>query len=174
MGDDKDRQIAHLEIIRKDTRDEIKQRIEQRDKYSVQLTIALGLIVSVSFANAHFGKVMIAAPLVSIYFTMLILYSYKIHTTLAAYLRNEIEPTLALLCGTDSKKELETYYKEDAHKIPGIRRQFFLWALWVVCLVSLSYLWCKERVGFETVLIITSLIYIIASVFITCKFRENN
>jgi hypothetical protein len=53
--------IKHLEALREDARDEIKRRIEQRDKYSIQLTIALAAIVAVSFSYPHFGKVLIVA-----------------------------------------------------------------------------------------------------------------
>jgi len=99
MEEGKQRATAHLEKLRDDVRDEIKKRIEQRDKYSIQLTIALGAIVAFTFRSGSSGssQALIAAPLVSIYFTVLILYSYRIHKILARYLREEIEPRLAEL-----------------------------------------------------------------------------
>jgi len=165
--------IAHLETIRQDIRDETKRRIEQRDKYSIQLTIALGAIVAVSFSKSGLGKVLIAAPLVSIYFTVLILYSYRIHRLLALYLREKLEPELARLCGTSPDIEWETYYT--AHEVPGIRRGFFLGALWVICIVSLAYLWMAERgqAEFKMVLIFTTIIYILAALVITIIFRRS-
>lgn len=163
--------IAHLEVIRQDIRDEIKRRIEQRDKFSIQLTFSLGAIVAVSFSTTGFGKVLIAAPLVSIYFTMLIIYSYRLHDLLAAYLREEIEPKLARLCGTSLEIEWETYYKDKKHEKPGMRRAFFLFALWVVCIGSLVYLWLAERdqPGFKVVLIVVTVIYIVVPIVITCQ-----
>lgn len=134
--------LAHFETLRQDIRDETKRRIEQRDKYSIQLSIALGALVAVSFSWTNLRMVLIAAPLVSIYFTVLILYSYRVHDVLAKYLRKEIEPELARLCGTPPEKEWETYYK--TQEVVGIRRWFFLVALWVVCALSLIYLWLAE------------------------------
>lgn len=158
--------IAHLEARQQDIRDEIKRRIEQRDKYSIQLTIALGVIVVVSFSTTGLRMVLIAAPLVSIYFTVLILYSYCVHDILTKYLCEEIEPELARLCGTSPKKEWETYYQ--THAVPGIRRWFFLLALWGVCAISLIYLWLGqfEQAGFA-VLSVATAVYGLALLAIT-------
>ena len=170
-----DKAIAHLESIRHDIRDEIKRRIEQRDKYSIQLTIALGAIVALSFSTTGFRIAIVAAPLVSIYFTVLILYSYRIHRILAHYLRDNIEPTLARLCGTPPEIEWETYYA--AHAVPGIRRRFFLFALWVVSLGSAGYLWIagREQSDFElrVALVVASVIYILVAAVVTRAFWEN-
>ena len=167
--------IAHLEAIQHDKRDEIKRRIEQRDKYSIQLTIALGAIVAVAFSESGLGMVLIAAPLVSIYFTVLILYSYRVHDVLAGYLCKEIEPELARLCGTPPEKEWETYY--GTHEVVGIRRWFFLLALWGVCVLSLLYLWNVwtadyYRNDFTVLLIVATLLYISSAVVITIIFRR--
>lgn len=164
--------IAHLEAIRQDIRDEIKRRIQQRDRYSIQLTIALGAIVAVSFSTPNFGKVLIAAPLVSIYFTMLILYSYRVHRISAEYLRCKIEPELARLCETSPDIEWETHYNTLA--VPGIRELFFKWALWLVTVLSLTYLWTVEskNCGFIIVLGLTTAAYIGTALWITLVFRR--
>jgi hypothetical protein len=117
--------------------------------------------------------VLIEAPLVSIYFTVLILYSYRVHDVLARYLRDEIEPTLAYLCGTQPEKELETYYSHKTKEEPGIRRRFFLVALWGVCILSLTYLWIVEREKFLAVLIVATLVYFVTAVWITCWDKRN-
>jgi hypothetical protein len=49
----------HLEKIRDDIRDEIKRRIDQRDKYSIQLTVVLSAIVGVSFSKPGFEKILL-------------------------------------------------------------------------------------------------------------------
>jgi hypothetical protein len=161
--------IAHFETSRQDVRDEIKRRIEQRDKYSIQLSLALAALLAVSFSTTGLRAVLIAAPLVSIYFTVLILYSYRVHHVLAKYLREEIEPELARLCGTPVNKEWENYYQ--TQEIPGIRRQFFLAALWVICTLSLLYLWLAERnqLGWP-LLLAASLVYVGADAWITKHF----
>jgi len=174
----------HLEVLRQDARDEVKRRIEQRDKYSIQLTIALGIIVAVAFGSTRFDKVLIAAPLVSIYFTVLILYSYRIHGILARYLREQIEPELARICGTSPKMEWETFYSSLPAK-PGIRRMFFLMALWVVYFLTITYLLTTEFLidgcgniscwndAFRITLIIISGAYLLASGWITLLFGKD-
>ena len=166
-----DRTIAHFEKIRQDLRDEVKRRIEQRDKYSVQLTIALGALIAVSFSTTGLRMVLIAVPLVSIYFTVLILYSYRVHDVLAEFLREEIEPELARLCGTPPEKEWETYYSTKA--VRGIRREFFLLALWAVCVISLIYLWCTQaqQAGWILLLVATAA-YGGAALWATIVFRR--
>jgi hypothetical protein len=162
--------IKHLEALREDARDEIKRRIEQRDKYSIQLTIALAAIVAVSFSYPYLGKVLIVAPLVTIYFTVLILYSYRIHTVLASYLRTKIEPELARLCGTPPELEWESFYI--VHQVPGIRRTFFILMLWIVCATSLLYLWMTEggEAEFRIVLWVATIIYALEVIWITFIF----
>ncbi|MBI4285903.1 MAG: hypothetical protein HY670_08430 [Chloroflexi bacterium] len=166
-----ERAMAHFETLRQDMRDEVKRRIEQRDKYSIQLSIALAALIAVSFSRPGLRTVLIAAPLVSIYFTVLILYSYRVHHVLAKYLLEEIEPELAHLCGITVSKEWENYYQ--TQKIPGIRKRFFLAALWVVSALSLVYLWLAERnqLGWP-LLLVASVVYVGADVWITCHFRR--
>lgn len=160
---------AHFGTLRQDARDEIKKRIEQRDKYSIQLSIALAALLAVSFSTTGLRAVLIAVPLVSIYFTILILYSYRVHHILAKYLREEIEPELARLCETPVDKEWETYYA--TQRVSGIRRKFFLYALWVVGTLSLIYLWLTEcnQLG-VTVLGVATAAYVGADVWITKHF----
>ncbi|MFH1383065.1 MAG: hypothetical protein ABIH70_09285 [Chloroflexota bacterium] len=170
--------IVHFEMLWKEARDEIKRRIEQRDKYSIQLSIALTALVAISFAPTvsvapkGLGTVLIAAPLVSIYFTFLILYSYRVHSVIAKYLREELEPEMARLSGTSINKEWETYYK--TCETPGIRRQFFLWALWAITALSLLYLWLTQlkELGLIT-LIFATIVYGVVEIVITRHFRKN-
>jgi hypothetical protein len=130
--------LMHLEALRVDVRDEIKRRIEQRDKYSIQLTLALGAIVAFAFSKDGFRMALVAVPLVSIYFTVLVLYSYRIHKVLAGYLRDKIEPLCAAAAQTPSEAEFETWYK--TQQTPGIRRTFFLGTLWVTTVLPIAYL----------------------------------
>lgn len=55
--------------------------------------------MAVAFSGVAFDrgvdKVLIAAPLVSIYFTTLVLYSYRIHRILSRYWRDVIADKLA-------------------------------------------------------------------------------
>lgn len=165
---DDDKAINHYEKLRDDIRGEIKLRINQRDNFSIQLITMLGLLCSVGFANQGYNKVILIAPLITIYYTMQILYSYRLHDLLARYLREVLEPTLAGVCKTDPSHEWERYYAK--HAMPGIRRAFFLWAMWVVCLGALTYLYFATDAGFHPVLYIVSAVYAFALAFITKTF----
>jgi len=160
---------AHLETLRSDVRDEIKRRIEQRDKFSIQLTISLGAILAVAFSKPELSRVLVAAPLVSIYFTVLILYSYRIHAVLTGYLREKLEPELASVVGTAIEFELETYYSK--HAVAGIRKTFFLAALWIVTLSSLAYLYASASPqSFVYVVGVLAVLYLVACGLITWAF----
>jgi hypothetical protein len=161
--DDPDRAIAHLERIHQDIRDEIKRRIEQRDNYSIQMTLAVGAIVAVS---AGFPAALIAAPLVVTFFTVLVLYSYQIHRLLSGYLADKIEPELARLCGTDPEAEWERYYKHVA--VPGIRRSFYLASLWFFNIACPAFLFTQA----VNPLLVGSVgvVYVVAAVLVTWKF----
>jgi hypothetical protein len=166
--------IAHLEKLRADVRDEIKKRIKQRDTYSIELTFGLGALLAIALARPDpsfdLGKVLIAAPLISIYFTVLILYSYRIHKLLAGFLRERLEPELARLCRTSPQSEWERYYAE--HAVPGIRRLFFLGSLWVITATSLAFLWWAygQSPDFTLVLIVATVVYTAVTILITLIF----
>jgi Na+/melibiose symporter-like transporter len=163
--------IAHLETLRANARDEVKRRIEQRDKYSVQLSIALTALVGISFSITGFRMILIAVPLVSIYFTVLILYSYKIHSTLASYLREKIELKMAEYYEIEKDYEWENYYK--TQHVPGIRRIFFMVALWVVTILSIVFLWCTEQNQQLTVVQVLGILYAISNILITVFFWKS-
>jgi hypothetical protein len=165
-----DRAFAHLEAIKQDMRDEIKRRIQQRDQYSMQLTITLGVLAAVSFSQYGSPKFLIVAPLISIYFTYLILSSYRIHRLIVSYLRKDIEPDLANLCHFPPEKEWEVSYNKQQET--GYRRLIFVIQLWVISASSLLYLWVKHRgedPQFDTTLSWAIGIYFVFSVLTTIR-----
>lgn len=166
------RTYEHLEKIKNDLRDEIKKRIDQRDKYSIRLTIVLSALVAFAFSESEFQKALIAAPLASIYFTVLILYSYRVHSLIAKYLREVIEPRLADGVGHKLALEWETWYK--ANEIPGIRKKFFLAALWVVTLATIALLYVMEwkDESFRAILVIAAVVYVGGCALIWNHFKE--
>jgi hypothetical protein len=154
--------LSHLEALRADARDEVKRRIQQRDQYSMQLTVALGAIAVGAFSANGTPKFFALAPMVSIYFTALILYSYRIHDVLATYLRCEIEPQFQSLCSVPSSKELEIWYAAEGRR-SGVRRWFFVLEMWVITLLSLAYVFHKtwNEPGFTCILKYAALTYFI-------------
>lgn len=177
--------ITHLENIRRDIRDEIKKRIKQRDNYSIQQIISLGVIAGVAFSKSDFIYVLLIAPPISIYFTMLIIYSYRLHDFLTEYLREKIEKPLAVLCDTPVENEFETYYEKISR--PGIRRTFFVGLMWVVVISPLAYIWLtqNEEGQFNLALSISTTAFCGSGIFLTVlhfrsiskyskKYKENN
>jgi len=157
--------LKHLEDLRSDIRDEIKRRIEQRDKYSLQLTVTLGALVALAFAREGFERALTAAPLISIYFVVLILYSYRVHHVLARYLREELEPLISDEVKVPLDVEWEYYYYQK--RIPGIRRWFFMLTMWVVTGASMAYLFlCKPVEGLSWV----ALLYVVVCIVVTIVF----
>lgn len=191
MVEDRGNAIAHLETIKNDIRDEIKRRIEQRDKYAAQLLVALGAILVLAISPlpidldkdgsapipGRSGIAILGAPLVSLYYIALVLYSYRIHRICAKYLREEIEPELAELCGVSPGKEWETYYSQKAREVPGIREKFFIVVLMIVCFFPVLYLWLNqiEHGLFWISLVIATALYVAIAVGITYFYvRKRN
>jgi hypothetical protein len=172
--------IAHLETLRADARDEIKKRIDQRDKYSIQMTIALSVVIGAAFSEQGLQRALIVAPLVAIYFSVLILYSYRVHGVLAKYLRDVLEPELARLCGTKLEFEWENFYL--TQYVPGIRRKFFVTALWMVSALSMAYLGLYEMVArgkpvdrlFISILMAAGILYFVACMWITLSLGKKS
>jgi hypothetical protein len=133
-----EKQLSRLRELYADVRDELKQRIQQRDKYAFQVTIAIGAIMGFGLKEGQ-HRVLIAAPLVSLYFTVLILYSYLIHSNLTRYLREHIEPEIARLCGHRKEIEFESWCSEN--RTSSIRRWFFLGAMWSTVVLCMCYAW---------------------------------
>jgi hypothetical protein len=163
--------LSHLDALRGDVRDEIKRRIQQRDQYSMQLTVALGAIAVGAFSTNGTHRLFLVAPLVAIYFTALILYSYRIHDLLARYLRDELEPELASESGISPAKEWETWYVKSGHR-PGVRRWFFVLEMWLVTALSLSFVWYKESRFSCALLLVTIAYFIIAALTSTLLRKE--
>jgi hypothetical protein len=173
--DEKDNKdaINHLEKLREDIRDEIKKRIGQRDNYSISLTIASGTIMAIAFSASKYKEILIALPLISIYFTVLIMYSYEIHRLAAKYLREEIEPRIAKLCETPISIEWETYYRKN--NIPGIRSSFFLMMMIIISVFSLGYLWYADDVSIDYIILkIFTIFYTVLIIsIIIWQYRKN-
>jgi hypothetical protein len=70
---------------------------------------------------------------------------------LAKYLRETIEPAIAAVAGTSEENEWEAYYKR--HKVPGIRRTFFLYAQWGVTLLTLAVLYWRQPGSWRSLLV---------------------
>lgn len=164
--------ISRLEAITKDAWDEIRQRIQQRDNYSMQLSIALSAVLVAAFSEHGSRKVLILAPLVNIYFTTLILYSYRLHDILATYLREVVGPDVCFRAGIPPWKEWENWYGLTTK--PGIRRTFFVTEMWVVIFLAMGHLiwWDRADKQFNQVIYASCVVYFIAGVVATFYSRS--
>jgi hypothetical protein len=160
---------AHWEAVRQDIRDEIKRRIEQRDKFSYQMAPGLGAVFGLSFSSDSLRKVLIAAPLIAVYFTALILYSYEVHKVLARYLREVVENRLPQILGTQSEDEWEIWYVSLGKQIPGIRSSFFKWVQWLILGITILVLYFDLKPGdpFRPALFVVAIAYALPMVYVT-------
>jgi hypothetical protein len=173
--------IEHYERINSDIRGEMKKRIAQRDSYSIQLIISLGTLFAVSISQESFDKVLLVAPLVAIYFTNLILYSYKVHSKLANYLKNVIYPKFKeILPGIDEDIEWENYYISKqkpgiSKNKPGIRKGFFIFSMILVNILSGIYMAFKYlNDSFIMIVYVLYFVYTIALIIVIGNFFFRN
>lgn len=170
------KELARLEAIYQELRSEIRQRIEQRDRYSIQMTVSLAAIVAISATRTdqmrEMHRVLLAAPLVSIYYTVLIQYSYAVHSVLSRQLREAIEPAIARLTGVSVEFEIENYYK--THRVPGIRRTFFMTSMWVMTVCTTLVIGLTEPSwSMDSILVLSaSLLYWVFALGVTLLFPK--
>ena len=73
INSEQDSTVEHLYATQKDVRDEIKRRIEQRDKFILQQVVSTALITGFALSEKGSPKLLLAVPFVWIYFTGLVL-----------------------------------------------------------------------------------------------------
>jgi len=169
-----DTKLEQLRIIYEDARSEIRQRIEQRDKYIIQQLITLGTILGVAFYKKIY-ELFILIPFISLYYTLLIEYSYRIHNKISKNLRN-IEPEMTTLSGLNTEFHMETYHHKEGNKErdkktkkeekindeAGIRHLFFMLSFYITLLFSLSLIFYYEsNEGINFFIIATTIISVI-------------
>lgn len=123
-----------------DLRDEIKRRMDQRtyiSYFAIAMTIgALGL-----YGTSNNPYILVATPLILIYWLFFIDSSYSHHSVIMRYIREKIEGVkLPLLIGKVNGKEgwiyWETYYAEDRERRYSSRFWIYIvssWIIFVIC-----------------------------------------
>lgn len=113
--------------VRDDVRDELKQRITQRDNFAIQFTVLALALVTLAFSADKFAFSALALfPIISLFYCMLIDSSYRVHERLVEYLNTEIEPKIE----EGSKIKLWEHYCRDVRALecnnaPSGRKRFF-------------------------------------------------
>jgi hypothetical protein len=136
--------IKRLEVIRADVRAEIKQRIQQRDQYIIEMSIGLAAIIGLA-ASQRMPDLVLLAPMVSLYYSYLLSESYKIHKNQTRYLRDEIGRRLMELCEMEPEVEWENWYKNQAKLEPGLRKTFFKTCLCLVWIAAPGFVYGVHR-----------------------------
>ncbi|SFI89896.1 hypothetical protein [Thermoflavimicrobium dichotomicum] len=172
IQDRDDKEIHHLEKTREDIRNEIKNRIEQRDSLSNQLIATMGVVAGFAVPNEEYRIIILLIPLLSIYYTLQILYSFTVHDFLTKYLRDVIEPRLSQLCCTQDEFQFSNYFNKNAKKV--LKRSFYIYGMWVVSFFSMAYLWVFEYDNHPKLLTISTIIYVLSILKITRMFIDDS
>ncbi len=126
-----------------DLRSEIKQRITQRDSFAIQFVVTSLTIFTVALNN-KICHTLLLLPIISLFYSSMILSSYRIHARLAEFTREHIELQLSKALAIEKPSEFfwESYCaKERAitlnNKI-GIRKLFF--SLILMCMPIITFI----------------------------------
>lgn len=172
--------LEHLVKVHADVREEIKQRISQRDKYVIQNLISTGFIFAVTFTKIENKSLLLLLPITHLYFLYLIDYSYQIHNRLAEYLRDVVEDEMHALIPsirTNRFSYLETYFGKN-RKESGIRSSFFsntfiyAWAICLVLLFESHFVDGAKGIIFISIMVFTMYIYLIKLKKINKNYKE--
>ena len=86
-----------LLAVREDTRNEIKQRISQRDNFAVQFILITVSLLTIACSSKRQVVVVMALallPVISFFYSSLIDSSYRVHARLVEYLNTIVEPKI--------------------------------------------------------------------------------
>ena len=126
--------LEHLLSVQEDLRGEVKQRVAQRDGFATQFIIACGTVITISLLDFAYSFFLIwFIPIVTIFYSVLILYSYTIHDNITSFLRKHIEPEISRLLKISHPHRQNFLWETrcaydrtmEKTKFPGIRKGFF-------------------------------------------------
>lgn len=185
----RDKKFDFLIETYKDCRTEIEQRISQRDNFTNQLVVTLGVVLSLGVMNFKYSAyLLLLLPFLSLFYTIQILYSYSIHDRLHAYLSDQIEPAIAKKLHIP-RHEIgrylwENYCRIDSNlksiKTPGIRKNFYIYVSYVFPFLSgfLFFLINSERtqaVFFSAIFAVSfSVLTFVFVLIVFSAFNRNN
>lgn len=127
--------LARLESLWQESRDEIKQRITQRDNYFIRMSITFAAII---VGTIKYKFIVFLLPIVALYFAVLLTSSYKIHDALSSYMCNELEAkikTILIGCGNSTYQEYEEMF--NSIKLVGVRSWLTDYLVYLISTVSI-------------------------------------
>ena len=143
-GDDWEKKqalLGHLESIQDDVRGEIKQRINQRDGFAIQYLVSVGAVITAVLSTNLDVSIyfLLVAPLLAIFYTTQILYSYSMTDKISNYIINKLDRPIEKILGTEEWESYSWRTKQKTKtRTTGIRKDFFRGSMWVVTLICLS------------------------------------
>jgi len=175
--------LVHYDKIRQDLRDEAKMRITQRDNLSIQCFIVLGTLL-VGALTSSFYYILLLMPLITIYYTTQILYSYFIYDMICYFLREKVEKKIVELIGKNDEGVLLFEWENfTAHnrkvsnvKVIGIRRNFFVVIMWVISfgaqLIAAFLHYRTSGISMRSAVLfgVVFVLYFVAKIIITHRF----
>ncbi len=127
--------LARLESLWQESRDEIKQRITQRDSYFIRMAITFAAII---IGTIKYKAIVFLLPIVGMYFAVLISSSYKIHHALTSYMRDELETKIKQLLidsGNNTYQEFEEMF--ETRSLVGVRAWLTDYLVYLVSIIAI-------------------------------------
>jgi len=124
-----DRKLQILLNEYEELRNELKQRIEQRDNFSVQFVVACCAVLALTVSIQN-GYLVALLPVITVFFATQIFESYRVHERLVEFIRDTIEKKICELVSDDMQDCLwETHCKHirelTLDNSMGGRKRFF-------------------------------------------------
>lgn len=104
----------YLLCIYNDARQEIKQRIAQRDSFGIQLIVAFSALLVAGFAYSPIAFLFL--PVVGWFYNLQIEYSYHIHNRLTAFLRGRLAEEMVSSAGFSETDIKDLYWERNCEK----------------------------------------------------------
>lgn len=149
--------LSRLEELWKESRDEIKQRITQRDNYFIRMSISFGIILA---GSLKYEAVVFIMPIVALYFTILTVHSYQIHVALSEYMRDELEIKIQqfLFPGTGAinKPYLEYEQMSSDKSLVGVRSWLCKWLPYFVSIIAIVIAFILDSTEIDKIIILSS------------------
>lgn len=113
-----------------ESREEIRQRIRQRDLYVIQMMVAVaGVLVAsrlMKQQTSDLAWLWLTIPLPFFYYSIMTYHSYLIHKQLARYLSDSLEPKIMDIISKDSETYLEYEQFFKTENSVGVRSWLFM------------------------------------------------
>lgn len=142
-----DKRIDYLIALQQELRNEVKQRVTQRDGFATQFLVGCSTVITISLMDFPYAVFLIwLMPLVTVFFSLQILYSYVIHDNLTRFLRKHVEPELSRLLGVKQPYRQNYFWETRCSfdrmisntRFPGIRKSFFEKIIFIAPVVSFA------------------------------------